>query len=170
MDRTAAEAAEVVGAARKRLGELSGQDERQLGRQQSADTKGFKGRGALRRLRDALRAVDTVHHEMAELVKLSTEVVGRSMYLCTHRRALNEQVSLRWRASGEAGGHLSWAEAQGLIQNYPRDLRTWYSEANRLVQELNTREKAVRAALRQARAEVAGQQAELNEEGMESLL
>ncbi len=137
--------------------------------QQSADTKGFKGRGPMRRLRDALRDVDKVHQEMAQLVKLSTAVIGRTMYLCTHRRKVNDQVSLRWRESGITGGHMSWAEVEGVIAAYPKELLAWYREANRLVHELNEREKQARAVLRQARGEVVSHQEELDS-GVESLL
>jgi len=105
--------------------------------------------------------VDKVRQDMANLVKLSTQVIGRTMYLCTHRRKEHDQVSLRWRESGLAGGHIPWDEVETVIAAYPQELQDWYRQANRLVQELNEKEKASRAALRKARRDAASAQSEL---------
>jgi hypothetical protein len=98
---------------------------------------------------------------MRELVKLSLELPGRTMYLCVHRRARTGQVTLRWRQAGALAPHLPWPEVSRLLRAYPPTLADWYRTVNAAVRRLNGVEKQARASLRAARAEAGSSQTEL---------
>jgi hypothetical protein len=116
--------------------------------QQSVDAKAFKGRGAQRALLDARAAVDKVHAEMAELVKLTQAVPGKLVRLCIHRRQGTGQASLRWRAVGVDAVHLAWDEMEERFAAQGPQVAGWYRKVDRLARELNEREKRARAGLK----------------------
>ena len=98
---------------------------------------------------------------MQDLVKLSLELPGRTMYLCVHRRAPTGQATLRWRQAGALAPHLPWPEVSRLLRSYPPTLADWYRTVNAAVRRLNSVEKQARASLRAARAESGSNQADL---------
>lgn len=137
-------------------------------RQHRVDIKAFKGRGTAgtllpdravpaaggsRLLRDALAAVERVHGEMIKLAQLTHEVVGRDAYLCLHRRANTQQLSLRWRRADTASAHVPWPKVPELFRRYLPAMLLWYQEVDRQARALNQREKACRYALKHARRE-----------------
>lgn len=119
--------------------------------QHRVDAKAFTGRGAARRLREARETVDNIHAEMRQLAATTNGVPGKTFYLCVHRRNATDQCSLRWRATGASAAHLTWAEMEPLFAQYPYEAAQWYREANATALELNAREIAARAALRDAK-------------------
>jgi hypothetical protein len=139
-------------------------------RQHRVDVKAFTGRGTSgtsasgrtvpaaggsRLLRDALAAVERVHSEMIELARLTREVLGHEAYLCLHRRAVTQQLSLRWRRADAVSAHVPWPEVPALFRSYSPAMSKWYQEADQQARELNQREKACRYALKHARQEAA---------------
>lgn len=137
-------------------------------RQHRVDVKAFTGRGTRgaevvnlevpaargsRLLRNALAEVERVHGEMIELARLTHEVVGRTVYLCLHRRPVTQQLSLRWRRTDTACAHVPWPLVPELLGRYAPEMSQWYLEADRRARTLNQREKASRYALKHARRE-----------------
>lgn len=139
-------------------------------RQHRVDVKAFTGRGTRgaavvnlevpaargsRLLRNALAEVERVHGQMIELARLTQEVVGRTVYLCLHRRPITQQLSLRWRRTDAASAHVPWPQVPELFRRYAPEMSQWYLEVDRQARVLNQREKASRYALKQARREAA---------------
>lgn len=119
--------------------------------QHGVDTKAFKGRGALRDVRDVAADVDKVRAEMEALVVLSMREPGLPLRLSVHFRSSSDQWSLRWRSMGVAGKHVSWQEAKAIAGAMPIAAAKWYADMTDRALLLNQSEMALRAQLRAAR-------------------
>jgi len=120
------------------------------GRQHGVDPKRFTGKGAARQERDAQNAVDKVHGEMADLIKLTHSVPGRLVQLCLHHRTKTTQKSLRWR-DAVSGDHLPWDGMELRFAAFPAHVAKWYREVDQLARQLNEREKSARYVLKAAK-------------------
>ena len=119
--------------------------------QQSVDTKAFKGRGALRDVREVSADVDKVRAEMDALVTLSMREPGLPLRLSVHYRSSSGQRSLRWRSTGVVGKHVSWPDAAVIAAAMPLAAAKWYADMTERALFLNDSEKALRAQLRASR-------------------
>lgn len=119
--------------------------------QHGVDTKAFKGRGALRDVRDVSADVDKVRGEMEALVTLSMREPGLPLRLSVHFRSSSGQWSLRWRSTGVVGKHVSWEDAELIAGAMPIAAAQWYADMTDRARLLNQNEMELRAQLRSAR-------------------
>lgn len=117
--------------------------------QHGVDRKAFKGRGAVRRMLKARRAVDKVHSDMRSLAEATKSIKNRTFYLAIHSRGATGQLSLRWRRAGVSDtSHISWDDLDSYLCKLPDELAHWYQVVNRLALGLNAQEKHNRSVLK----------------------
>lgn len=126
-------------------------------RQQCVDLKAFTGKGDPRVVRQAIKAVDDIHAEMAKLAQASALWGKRVLYLTHHVRSDTQQHSLRWRGYTVTQGrgahkHLSWAEAAERIRAQPYEVQIQGYALDSEARRLNEAEQAARADLKRLRA------------------
>ena len=126
-------------------------------RQQRVDLKAFTGKGDRRVVRQAMKAVDDIHAEMAELAQVSVLWGKRVLYLTHHTRSLTQQHSLRWRGYSVVDGkgghkHLSWDEAADRIRVQPYEVQIHFHTLDSEARRLNAVEQEARAELKRLRS------------------
>ena len=126
-------------------------------RQQCVDLKAFTGKGDPRAVRQATKAVDAIHDEMAKLAQASVMWGKRVLYLTHHVRSVTQQHSLRWRGYTVAQGrgahkHLSWDEAADRILTQPYEVQIKFHALDLEARRLNEAEQVARADLKRLRA------------------
>lgn len=126
-------------------------------RQQRVDLKAFTGKGDPRAVRQAIKAVDDIHAEMAKLAQASALWGKRMLYLTHHVRGQTQQHSLRWRGYTVVDGrgahkHLSWDEAADRIRAQPYEAQIKFHALDAEARRLNSAEQDARADLKRLRA------------------
>lgn len=118
--------------------------------------KGFKGKGeAIQWEAELTQEYERTVAMMEYVSEMSKSLFGQDYFLQIHRKVDRGAVSLRWRGFYRVGAtHLLWGTVTDLIKEFPDEVRAAYRELQEAAVFFNTKERALRKSVTEAKKAV----------------